>query len=351
MNICEIFRSDLYFFLHFQRASYPSFPFASFFAVAIAIVSSSITGVHPRLWFIIRGPVRRPARVIDRLALDRARSTLHVQYFLITLYTVLLEVGPHHTSGSWTGAPLRGGEGGENGPTERARRGNCAPTSGSPVAPSRTCRLFPRRDSRSPHLSSVRPASPNSPLFPAPSLTLSPPTAHVCTAGTGQRAGHAYLFLDIFGLPRERYTLRAHNLRRTRLVDIQRVSWDSRERVEKYSMHGPTNRDGSFRECMSVFWREIISKACKEKISHPHSLFSIIIRYLLNADLFIDFFNDFFNQFREHYNVPIYIYIHRFATYNYMSRTLYLNCDNKMINITLAGLNYNNNHKCNSRLS
>lgn len=112
------------------------------------------------------------------------------------------------TSGPWTGAPLRKGEGGENGPTEGARRGNCAPISGSPVAPSRTCRLFPRRDSRSPHLSSVRPASPKpsppSPLFPAPSLTLSPPTAHVCTAGTGQGAGHAYLFLDIFGSPRER---------------------------------------------------------------------------------------------------------------------------------------------------
>lgn len=102
-------------------------------------------------------------RVIDRLALDRTRSTLHVQYFLITLYTLLLEVGPRRT---WTGAPLRRGEGGENGPTEGARRGNCAPTSGSPVAPSRTCRLFPRRDSRSPHLSSVRPASPNPPSSP-----------------------------------------------------------------------------------------------------------------------------------------------------------------------------------------
>lgn len=132
------------------------------------------------------GPNEKARGVIDRLALDRAQSTLHVQYFLITLYTVLFEVGPHRTSGSWIGAPLRGSEGGENGPTEGARRGNCAPTSGSPVAPSRTCRLFPRRDSRSPHLSSVRPASPKSPpLFPAPSLTLSPPTAHVCTAGRG----------------------------------------------------------------------------------------------------------------------------------------------------------------------
>lgn len=106
------------------------------------------------------GPNEKARGVIDRLALDRARSTLHVQYFLITLYTVLLEVGPHRTSGSWIGAPLREDEGGENGPTEGARRGNCAPTSGSPVAPSRTCRLFPRRDSRSPHLSSVPPRKP-----------------------------------------------------------------------------------------------------------------------------------------------------------------------------------------------
>lgn len=37
------------------------------------------------------------------------RSTLHVQYFLITLYTAL-EVGPR--SGSWTGPLLEGGENG-----------------------------------------------------------------------------------------------------------------------------------------------------------------------------------------------------------------------------------------------
>jgi len=114
------------------------------------------------------GPDEEARRVIDRLALDRARSTLHVQYFLITLYTVLLVSGAVSYFGSWTGAPLRGDEEGENGPTEGARRGNCAPISGSPVAPSRTCRLFPRRDSRSPHLSSVRLASlkPPLPSFP-----------------------------------------------------------------------------------------------------------------------------------------------------------------------------------------
>lgn len=37
------------------------------------------------------------------------RSTLHVQYFLITLYTAL-EVGPRR--GSWTGPLLEGGENG-----------------------------------------------------------------------------------------------------------------------------------------------------------------------------------------------------------------------------------------------
>lgn len=121
----------------------------------------------------------------------------------VGLPLVLVYMGP-----TWTG---RGGRmrrewAHRGGPYGGKVGGNCAPTSGSPVAPSRTCRLFPRRDSRSPHLSSVRPASPYSsltPLVPASSLTLSPPTAHVCTAGTGQGAGHVYLFLDIFGPPRE----------------------------------------------------------------------------------------------------------------------------------------------------
>lgn len=49
-------------------------------------------------------------------------------------------------------------------------RGDFAPTSGSPVAPSRTCRLFPRRDSRSPHLSSLLPFLS---LFPLSLLSLS----------------------------------------------------------------------------------------------------------------------------------------------------------------------------------
>jgi len=55
---------------------------------------------------------------------------------------------------------VAGREGGR-GAARRRGGGTCAPTSGSPVAPSRTCRLFPRRDSRSPHLSSVRPALPS----------------------------------------------------------------------------------------------------------------------------------------------------------------------------------------------
>lgn len=92
--------------------------------------------------------------------------------------------------------------------------------------------------------SSCLPENPS--LFPAPSLTLSPPTAHVYIAGTGQRAGHAYLFLDIFGPPREIHTCTRSS---TNTTCIRRVSRDSRERVEKYSMHGLTKRDGSSREC------------------------------------------------------------------------------------------------------
>lgn len=186
----------------FQRSSY-IFLLTSLYtlAIAIAIVSSPITGVSFAFMIHHFGPGEQARGVIDRLVLDRARSTLHVQYFLITLYTVLLEVGPRRTSGSWTGAPLRRGEGGENGPTEGARRGNCAPTSGSPVAPSRTCRLFPRRDSRSPHLSSVRLASlnPPPPLFSPLRLWPSHHRRHTCAPRVrGQGARHAYLFLDIF---------------------------------------------------------------------------------------------------------------------------------------------------------
>lgn len=128
-------------------------------------------------------------------------------------------------------------------------RGDFAPTSGSPVAPSRTCRLFPRRDSRSPHLSSLLPflspltlpsLAPLSlslstyvyPLFlrlqtilhrislslPPPlslfpfeaSSTASPSSSrtlsrlvllrHTCAprAPSNTGNGHAYLFLDIF---------------------------------------------------------------------------------------------------------------------------------------------------------
>lgn len=197
------------------------------------------------------GPGEETYGVIDRLALDRIRSTLHVQYFLITLYTVL-EVGPRRTLGSWTGAPLRGGKGGENGPTERARRGNCAPTSGSPVAPSRTCRLFPRQDSRSPHLSSVRPASPKLPSFPRSvfdPLTTDGTRVH---HGYGARGwARLFIFRYFWSATREIYILRAYNLRWTRFVDICHgivEGW-----VEKYSMHGSTNRDGSSRECMDVF--------------------------------------------------------------------------------------------------
>lgn len=72
-------------------------------------------------------------------------SILHVQYFLITLGRGP-EVGPRRVSAPWLSVGTEGAH----------RRGDFAPTSGSPVAPSRTCRLFPRRDSRSPHLSSVR---------------------------------------------------------------------------------------------------------------------------------------------------------------------------------------------------
>ena len=83
---------------------------------------------------------------------------LHVQYFLITFRKVGSKVG-----GSLSAVAFRGHGGGPP-------RGDFAPTSGSPVAPSRTCRLFPRRDSRSPHLSSVR----ASPLHPsAPPCTVS----------------------------------------------------------------------------------------------------------------------------------------------------------------------------------
>lgn len=163
MNICEIFLD--YFSAFYTLSLFP----VCFFLHPRRRHRCCLVIYHRRssaLMIHYLGPSVDTRRVIDRLALDRTWSTLHMQYFPITLYTLLLEVGPRRTSGSWTpGAPLRGGEEGENGPTERVRRGNCAPTSGSPVAPSRTCRLFPRRDSRSPHLSSVRPASPKPPLF------------------------------------------------------------------------------------------------------------------------------------------------------------------------------------------
>lgn len=86
----------------------------------------------------------------------------------------------------------------------------------------------PRLTFASSFLCSCLPVSPPIlPLFPASSLTLSPPRAHVCTAGTRSRgAGHAYLFLDIFGPPRKReiHPTSARSSRRTRLADVQRVS-------------------------------------------------------------------------------------------------------------------------------
>lgn len=82
------------------------------------------------------------------------------------------------------------------------------PSSGSPVAPSRTCRLFPRRDSRSPHLSSVHPLlspfSSHLTRFPQPPPHLSPcpsycfplqpaqrVSAHVCRQNI---VGHLFIF-------------------------------------------------------------------------------------------------------------------------------------------------------------
>lgn len=100
-------------------------------------------------------------------------------------------------------------------------------SSGSPVAPSRTCRLFPRRDSRSPHLSFVHPRSSFAPLSSSTlfflllllwlslplslslsyflSLSLNRPhrrhgVAHTCTTEPRTRGtvGGTCLFLDIF---------------------------------------------------------------------------------------------------------------------------------------------------------
>lgn len=162
MNVCEIFRFRL--FLHFQYTPYLSFIF--FLHPRRRHRYCFIIGVHQRLWFTIRGPIRRPAGLsTGSLSIGPDRLYTCNTFWLLYIHccskwdrVVLQDPGQEHH--------LRGGEGGENGPTERARRGNCAPTSGSPVAPSRTCRLFPRRDSRSPHLSSVRPASPKTPSFP-----------------------------------------------------------------------------------------------------------------------------------------------------------------------------------------
>lgn len=180
MNFYEIFRFRLLFCIFHIRPISPSCLLLSPSSPSLSLLSPHLSPAFISAYDSSLGAQWRDPWVIDRLALDWARSTLHVQYFLITLYTLLLEVGPRRTSGSWTGAPLRGGEEGENGPTERARRGNCAPTSGSPVAPSRTCRLFPRRDSRSPHLSSVRPASPKPPLFSPLRLWPSHHRRHTC---------------------------------------------------------------------------------------------------------------------------------------------------------------------------
>lgn len=205
--------------------------------------------------------------VIDRLALDRIRSTLHVQYFLITLYTVL-EVGPRRTLGSWTGAPLRGGEGGENGPTERAHRGNCAPTSGSPVAPSRTCRLFPRRDSRSPHLSSVRPASPKLPSFPR--SVFDPLTTDGTRVHRGYGAGgwaRLFIFRYFWSATREIYTLRAYVFDEYDLSISEECHRIVEGRVEKYLMDRlivmdrPENVWMSFKNLFQDMWRKDFSSS------------------------------------------------------------------------------------------
>lgn len=153
------------------------------------------------------------------------------------------EVGPRRVSAPWLSVGTEGAH----------RRGDFAPTSGSPVAPSRTCRLFPRRDSRSPHLSSVRVSRyPSTPLgrlsfsllqllLPPTFLSLSlslhltlylfpclffpswfysiPLLSSVSSCSYSVRPslvnggtrvhhgpllrGHAYLFLDIFVRPRD----------------------------------------------------------------------------------------------------------------------------------------------------
>jgi len=221
MIIREIFRKLWITAAIFQHPPYFFCLFLSLstFAIAIAIVSSYHSSVYdhsePEGWGSPRG--YRPAHSRSG-PIDFTRAILS-DYFI---YSAARSGAVYRTSGFWTGASLRGGKGGENGLTEGARRGNFAPISGSPVAPSRTCRLFPRRDSRSPHLSSVRPASPK-PSSSFPRSVFDPLTTDGTRVHCGYGAeGRARLFIFRYFWFATRDTLRAHYLRRTRLVDIRK---------------------------------------------------------------------------------------------------------------------------------
>lgn len=129
-------------------------------------------------------------------------------------------------------------------------------------------------------------------LSPYPRLASDPlttATAHVCATATRQGAGHAYLFLDIFGPRHTRYILRAHNSG-ARLVDIRKLSRDDRARliVRDHRLFRGERWEWTSRERRNIFLARHVRKERERMRKKEHALLdfpSFIIAFYLCAAL------------------------------------------------------------------